>query len=173
MPIADSELDKSANAHLLRPAADTIYQAVKSWRDTPDSFEWWWLIIEHSGQRYTAIRFETLRDLLKTGGASMNTHLDDLPSARENPADWDHPFPGVVSPNVVEQSSVGTALAVQMVRDSPGSVLVVVNNGQFRGILAAHERTFAFADVMLLDMLEEYEQQPEQNPDAPVEPPQS
>jgi hypothetical protein len=161
MPIDAMELDKAANAHLLCPATDTVYAALTTWRSTPNSYEWWWLVIGHGDRRYTALRFETLRDLLAAPGAgvTMEMPLADLPPRRDNPADWERPFPGTVTPVVVEQNSMGTARAQQIVNDSPGRLLVVLDGDQFRGILSASERTFAFADTLLVDMLDEYEQQ--------------
>jgi hypothetical protein len=158
MPIAETELNKAANAHLLRSADDTVYRALKAWRDTPDSYEWWWLIIDHGDQRYTAIRFEGIRDALARPdpGVHMNARLADLPPLRDNPDDWEHPFPGVVTPTVVEQDTMSTAGAFRAMKDGPG-VLVVLQEGQFRGILSASERTFAFTDKPLLDMLDEFE----------------
>jgi hypothetical protein len=160
MPIDAAELVKAANAHVIRPAHDTVYQTLKAWRATADSYEWWWLIIQHDNRRYTAIRFEGLRDVLTYPGlnVTMNTPLTDLPSRRDNPADWERPFPGVVTPTVVEQTAMGTAHALQIMQDSPGQVLVVLHDGQFRGILSGSQRTFAFSDKPLLDMLDEFEQ---------------
>jgi len=44
----------------------------------------------------------------------------------------------------------------------------VLRDGFFRGILAGSERTFAFTDDLLLDMLEQYEQQAAESSDAPA-----
>ncbi|MBN1678994.1 MAG: hypothetical protein JW966_01795 [Anaerolineae bacterium] len=160
MPIADSELDKTTNAYILQPADHTIHRALQIWRNTPTSFEWWWLIIEHGDQQYTALRFETLRETLSREyiNVNMNMRLGDLPAYRDNPADWDHPFPGVVTPKVIERDEVGTARALQIMRNSPGRVLIVLRNGLFYGILSSSERIFAFTDKPLLDMLDEFEQ---------------
>lgn len=170
MPIADSELNKAANAHLVRPAEDTVYSALQVWRSTPNSYEWWWLVIDHGEGQFTALRFETVRDLLQSPdyAVGMHTRLGDLPRRREDPANWGRPLPGVVTPVVVEQDAMGTARALQIMRDSPGRVLVVVNQGQFRGILSASERTFAFTDKPLLDMLDEYEQGSDPSGGAPA-----
>jgi hypothetical protein len=159
MPIDDTQLDRETNAHLVRPATDTVYQALRAWRDTPNSYEWWWLIIEHDHRRYTAIRFEDLRELLGVpdSGVTMHTPLAVLPDRRNNPRDWQHPQPGVVTPTVVEQSAMGTARALQAMEDSPGRVLVVLHDGRLRGILSSAQRTFAFADKLLMDMLDEFE----------------
>lgn len=159
MPIADAELHKPAHAHLLRPAAETVFTALRAWRDTPGRQEWWWLIIQHDDRLYTALRFSDLRDLLALGkrGAHMNTPLADLPYRRANPSDPDRPLPGAVSPTVVDGAQVSTARALEMVRESPGWVLVVLDGGKFRGILTESARTFAFADTPLLDMLETFE----------------
>ena len=159
MPIADSELNKPANTHLLRPATETVLAALRAWRGTPDPYEWWWLVIEHADQHFTAIRFGELRDALAHDGMNvhMNTLLGDLPPRRDNPVDWERPFPGVVTPTVVDQATIGTARALRLVQDSPARVLVVLADGAFKGILAAGERTFAFADQPLLDMLEQFE----------------
>ncbi len=170
MPIADSELDKTANAHLVRPAGDTLYTALQVWRSTPNSYEWWWLVIDHGDAQFTALRFEAVRDLLRDSEqrVTMHTRLGDLPPRRENPDAWGPPLPGVVTPVVVEQAAMGTARALQIMRDSPGRVLVVVNQGQFRGILSGSERTFAFTDKPLLDMLDDYEQGSEPPGDDPA-----
>jgi hypothetical protein len=159
MPIADAEMNKSANAYLCRPATETVFTALRAWRDTPDSFEWWWLIIEHGERQYTAIRLAGLRDLLvqRKRGVHMNTPLADLPYQRPNPDDPDHPLPGVVSAAVVDSEAVNTTRALEMVQASPGQVLVVLQNGKFRGILSATSRTFAFSDKPLLDLLNDFE----------------
>lgn len=180
MPIADTELNKPANKYLLRPADESIYHALQTWKQSSDSQEWWWLIIEHGDRRYTALRFETLRDALAKGVIAMAARLADLPPRRENPADWQHPFPGIVTPVIVEQEAIGTARALQMVRESPGHVLVVLNNGRVRGILSDSQRTFAFADKLLLDMLDQFEQESgsetvilNQPPETPPTPPET
>ncbi|NDJ74932.1 MAG: hypothetical protein GYB65_01625 [Chloroflexi bacterium] len=159
MPIDDTQLDKATNAHVLCPAQHTVHQALRAWRKQSNSYEWWWLIIEGDNRRYTATRFEELREMLAHAdlNVGMNTRLADLPPRRSNPADWDRPFPGVVTPTVTEQSALGTARALQTMQDSPGQVLVVLHEGRFRGILSASQRTFAFADKPLMDMLEEFE----------------
>jgi hypothetical protein len=159
MPIADVELDKLARAYLLRPASETVFTALRAWRSAPDSYEWWWLVIQHDDQLYTAIRFAELRDLLvwPKHGVHMNTPLADLPYRRDNPNDPERPLPGVVSPNVVDGATVQTARALEMTQASPGQVLIVLQDGKFRGILGVTSRTFAFADKPLLDLLEEFE----------------
>jgi hypothetical protein len=159
MPIADAELNKLARAHLLRPASETVFTALRAWRSAPDCYEWWWLVIQHDERLYTAIRFAELRDLLiqQKRSVHMNTPLADLPYRRDNPDDPAHPLPGVVSPNVVDGATVQTARALQMTQASPGQVLIVLQDGKFRGILSMTSRTFAFADKPLLDLLEEFE----------------
>jgi hypothetical protein len=182
MPIPDSELNKPSNAHLVRPAADSVYKALHAWRGTPGSQEWWWLVIDQGSQKYTAIRFGTVRDVLARPdlGVTMETHLADLPLRRENPADWAHPLPGAVLPPVVEQDAIGTARALQIVQDNPGRVLIVLRGGRFRGILSAGERVFAFNDKPLIDMIAEFEQKetgsetillPDSDPSAPADKP--
>jgi hypothetical protein len=180
MPIAETELDKPANKHLVRPAAESVFRALQLWRQTPESQEWWWLIIEHGERRYTALRFENLRETLAKQTISMTTRLSELPARRKNPADWEHPFPGVVTPVVVEQDAIGTARALQMVRESPGHVLVVLKEGRVRGILSDSQRTFAFADKLLLDMLDQFENESSsetvilnQPPEIPPTPPET
>ncbi|MBN1202076.1 MAG: hypothetical protein JXJ20_09490 [Anaerolineae bacterium] len=160
MPIADAELHKAANAHLTRHASQTVYQALKAWRGTPGSYEWWWLIIDHGHQHFTAIRFEGLRDMLAHPDldVTMDTLLADLPPYRDNPANWEQPFPGVLEPAVVDQAEISTARALRMRDHSPGHLLIVLSDEQFRGILSTSERIFAFTDKPLLDMLEEYEE---------------
>lgn len=167
MPIADSELNKSANAHLLRPASQTVHEALRAWRAVLGSYEWWWLIIDFDAGRFTAIRFDGLRELLSKGEVTMNTRLEDLPLRRENPADWDRPLPGVVMPKVVDQNTAGMASVQALLQNSPGRMVIVMNSGAFRGIISAGERTFAFADKPLLDMLDEFEGISAQPPTAP------
>jgi hypothetical protein len=159
MPITDAELNKPAHAHLLRPASETVFTALRAWRDAPARYEWWRLIIQHGDRQYTAIRFAELRDLLvrQKRSVHMNTALADLPYRRDNPDDAAHPLPGVVSPTVVDGETVSPTRALEMAQASPGQVLIVLQDGKFRGILCVTSRTFAFADKPLLDLLEEFE----------------
>lgn len=159
MPIADVELDRLARAHLLRPASETVFTALRAWRSAPDSYEWWWLVIQHPDQVYTAIRFEELRDLLtrQKPGVHMNTLLADLPPRRADPADPGRALPGVVVPDVVDGEAIQTARALEMMQTSPGQVLVVLQDGHYRGILGVINRTFAFPDKPLLDLLATFE----------------
>lgn len=167
MPIADAELAKPANAFLVRPADETVLAALRAWRDTPQSYEWWWLLIDHGAARFTALRFEDLRDLLASPdlGVTMQTRLADLPSRRENPDNWAQPWPGVYTPEVVQQDALSTAQALQRMRDAPGRILIVADGARLAGILTDTQRTFAFADRPLLDLLEDYEQ-PRHTPPA-------
>ena len=84
MPIADATLARPLNAHLWRPAHDTVLNALQMWRTTPQAAAWWWLVIDHSGGRFTALRFDTLRQLLlrRDLGVTMQTRLADLPPAQ-------------------------------------------------------------------------------------------
>jgi hypothetical protein len=159
MPVAESELKKAANAHLIRPATETVFTALRAWRDTPGRYEWWWLVIQHDARLYTAIRFGGVRDLLvqRKREVHMNTPLAELPYQRPNPDDPDQALPGVVSPTVIDGAEVNTARALDMVETSPGQVVIVLQNGVFQGILSSASRTFAFADKPLLDMLNDFE----------------
>lgn len=160
MPIADAELAKPANAYLVRPADETVLAALQAWRDAPQSYEWWWLLIDHGAARFTALRFEDLRKLLASPdlGVTMHTPLANLPACRENPDNWAQPWPGVVTPGVVQQDALSTAQALQRMRDVPGRILIVVDGTRLAGILTDTQRTFTFADRPLLDLLEDYEQ---------------
>lgn len=160
MPIADTELDKPVNAYIVCPASSTVLEALEAWRSTPDSYEWWWLVIDHGGQRFTALRFEALRDLLTqpSCGVDMDTLLGDLPSGSDNPADWSQPFVGAYTPDTVDQTRLSAAQAMQQVRTAPGQILIVLNGTELRGILTGSQRTFTFTDRHLLDMLADYEQ---------------
>lgn len=159
MPIADTELHKPANSHIYAPASATILDALRTWRATADSYEWWWLIIGHADRTFTAIRFEGFRQLLTQPETqvTMATRLDALPEQRENPLDWNRPHPGVVTPTVVEQDEMGAARAQQVARSSPGGLLIVTRYGDLAGILSTSHRTFAFTDELLVDMLDEFE----------------
>jgi hypothetical protein len=159
MPVAENELNKAGNAHLIRPATETVFTALRAWRDTPGRDEWWWLIIQHDARLYTAIRFGSVRDLLarRKREVHMNTPLAELPYERPNPDDPDQPLPGVVSPTVVDGAEINTARALDRVQASPGQVVIVLQDGVFQGILSGTSRTFAFADKPLLDMLEDFE----------------
>ncbi len=159
MPVTDADLNQPAHAHLLRPATETVFSALRVWRDTPGRQEWWWLVIEHDAQRYTALRFSELRDLLvqRKRRTHMNTPLTKLPARRDNPDDPDHPLPGVVTPIVVDGAVTGAAAAREIAHTSPGQVVVIVQDGQFQGIISITSRTFAFADKPLLDLLEDFE----------------
>ncbi len=166
MPIADATLTRPLNAHLWRPAHDTVLNALQMWRTTPQAAAWWWLVIDHSGGRFTALRFDTLRQLLlrRDLGVTMQTRLADLPPAQRNPADWTQPVPGVIEPRTVDQDAVSEARARTLQQNSPAHLLVVLRDGIFRGVLASSDRTFAFTDDLLLDMIEQYEQQASETP---------
>jgi hypothetical protein len=159
MPIADAEFSKSTHAHLIRPATEPVLAALRAWRDAPDHVEWWWLIVQHSDQLYTAIRFAELRDALRDPDIQvhMNTPLAELPYRRPNPADPDHPFPGVVTPRVVDGDALTTEEAQRMIHDSPGGVLVALRQGHFRGILSAAAPTTSVADPPLIELLGQFE----------------
>ncbi len=153
MPLPDSLLDKPLNAHRCRPAGETVLAALRDWRGTPGAASWWWLVIDHGQGRFTATRFDSLRQMLARPalGVTMATRLADLPAHAE-------PLPGVVTPPTVEQDAATPAQARQLQAASPGGMLVVLRDGAFRGVLASAERTFAFTDRPLLDMIEQYEQ---------------
>jgi hypothetical protein len=159
MPIPDSELHKPSNAYLLRPASDNVHATLQAWRDSANSYEWWWLIVDHGDQQYAALRFESLRDILfhPDLDVHMNTRLADLPPLRVNPADPATPIPGVHRPHVVEQQALAPDDIFDRLRASPGGVLVVVQDGRFRGILSSGVRTFAFTDLPLRALLEEFD----------------
>lgn len=168
MPIADATLARPLNAHLWRPAHDTVLDALRAWRAAPKSAVWWWLVIDHGSGHFTALRFDTLRQLLGRPdlGVTMNTRLADLPPARHNPADWTQPVPGVIEPRTVDQDGVSEARARTLQQNSSANLLIVLRDGIFRGVLAGSERTFAFTDDLLLDMLEQYEQQAAESSDT-------
>lgn len=173
MPIPDSLLDKPQNAHLRRPAHETVYEALRAWRFTPHAADWWWLVIDHGGGAFRAAQFETLERMLRRPelNVTMRTRLADLPSAQD-----EHGVPGVLDPQTVEQNALTSAAARQAKASSPGHVLIVLRSGAFRGILASAERTFAFTDHPLMDMLDQYEQQTaassgSDSPSSPPEPP--
>lgn len=170
MPIADAFLDRPLNAHIWRPARDTVLDALRTWRATPLSAVWWWLVIDHGSGRFTALRFDTLRQLLLRPdlGVTMLTPLGNLPPAQHNPADWTQPVPGVIEPRTVDMDEISPSRARQIQANSPANLLVVLRDGFFRGVLAGSERTFAFTDDLLLDMLEHYEQQAAESPDTPA-----
>ncbi len=169
MPIADTELDKPVNAYIACPASNTVLDAIEAWRSTPDSYEWWWLIIDYGDGRYNALRFEALRDLLTQPdyGITMETELGDLPCGYDNPDDWSHPVVGAYVPDTVDQNDLSAAQAMQLVRNAPGQILIVLNGQQLRGILTGSQRTFTFTDRHLLDMLSDYEQSGTPPPAAP------
>lgn len=153
MPLPDSLLDKPLNAHRCRPADETVLAALRDWRATPGAASWWWLVIDHGQGRFTATRFDTLRQMLSQMApeVTMTTRLADLPAQTEL-------LPGVVVPPAVEQEATAPAQARQLQAASPGGLVVVLRDGAFRGVLASAERTFAFTDRPLLDMIEHYEQ---------------
>jgi hypothetical protein len=159
MPITDAVLHQPAHAHLLRPAAETVFTALRAWRDTAGSTETWWLIIQYDAQHYTAIRFGELRDMLvgRKRTAHMNTPLADLPYRRANPDDPDHPLPGVISPTIVDGATLDSARAIEMLQTGPGQMLVVLREGRFQGILSVAHPTFVYFDHPLLDLLETFE----------------
>ena len=168
MPIPDATLARPLNAHLWRPAHETVLDALRAWRATPMSAGWWWLVIDHGSERFTALRFDTLRQMLVRPdlGVTMETRLADLPVARHNPTDWTQPLPGVIEPQTVDQDAVSEARARHLQQNSPANLLVVLRDGVFRGVLSGSERTFAFTDDLLLDMIEQYEQQAPESPDT-------
>jgi hypothetical protein len=170
MPISESELKRNTNTHLLAVADDTVADTLLRWRSQPDPREWWWLIIAHGGEKYTALRFQALARLITAHSITGSTRLADLPVERENPAAWDQPIPGVITPVTVEQPQIGPAQAQRMLQDTP--LLIVLHNGQFQGILSGSFRTFTFNDKPLLDLLDEFVQAPDAppllpNPDEP------
>jgi hypothetical protein len=163
MPISDDRLQSDVNAHIVVPAAATVFEALQQWRTGHPRFgkgrEWWWLIIEYQVGQYTAIPFEQLRELLMTEqfGVNHSTLLSTLPPARDNPEDWANPLPGVVIARVVEKNSLSTSAALRQAENSPGNLLVVIDQGKLVGIINKRMRNFAMANQSLLDLLEEME----------------
>jgi hypothetical protein len=159
MPIPDSELAQSFHAHIYRAATDSVYAALQAWRTTPGSRAWWWLVIEHDMQLYTAIRFSELYSLLKPVDAPvhMNTPLAELPHWRKNPNNPTRALPGIVTPLIVEQDGISMAQAQESVQESPENIVVVLRNKLFRGILTSGEHPFGFTDEPILDLLDQWE----------------
>lgn len=184
MPISDDRLYAEVNAHILASATDTVRQAVKAWQAGRSRWgvgrEWWWLIIQYDNGLYTAIAFEQLRDLLASPDVDVDfdTRLSALPA--EDHSDWRNPKPGVIATRVVDKERYSTANALHLAENAPGNMLVVMENGEFSGILSKRMRNFAMADLSLLNLLEELEAQeatstpasstsstPSPSPDAP------
>jgi hypothetical protein len=162
MPIADDRLQADTNAYILMQANQTIRDALIEWSKggtrwgTPR--EWWWLVIENGSQKFTAIPFEQIRDLLGQGHPSvtMETRLAELPEATQHPESW-HLSPGVIMGKVADKNNYNTATALQLAENSPGQLLVITEQGKCVGILSKRTRSFAMATLSLLKMLEDDE----------------
>jgi hypothetical protein len=159
MPLTNADLNRATHAHLLSPATDSVYHALRAWRDRPNSAEWWWLIIEHDDVHYTALRFETLREMLRSAQVAihMNTLLQDLPGPRPDPEHPDRPLPGVIMPDTVEAALLSGDAARAAAQASEGGLLVVLHDKLFRGIISTGTRSFEFTDQPLLALLDEFE----------------
>lgn len=162
MPIADDRLQADTNAYILMRANQTLRDALIEWSKggtrwgTPR--EWWWLVIEHGSQKFTAIPFEQIRDLLgqPNSGVTMATVLAELPEAAQHPESWQL-SPGVITGKVADKTNYSTASALQLAENSPGQLLIVTEYGKCVGIISKRTRSFAMATFSLLKMLEEDE----------------
>lgn len=159
MPLTDADLNRAAHAHLLHSATDSVYHALRAWRDTPHCAEWWWLIIAHDDSDYTALRFETLREMLRNPHTAihMNTLLQDLPGPRPDPEHPDRQLPGVIMPETVEAAILSGDAARAAAQASEGGLLIVLHDGLFRGIISTGTRSFEFTDRPLLLLLDDFE----------------
>ena len=128
------------------------------------SYEWWLRSIMGAA-RFRLYCLEDLATCSRPRSGGDDATLADLPSRRENPDNWAQPWPGVYTPEVVQQDALSTAQALQRMRDAPGRILIVADGARLAGILTDTQRTFAFADRPLLDLLEDYEQ-PRHTPPA-------
>ncbi len=159
MPISDSELARPVHGHVRCPHTHSVHAALHAWRSTPGSVAWWWLIIEHKNQLYTAIRFSELYNLLKPLDAPvhMNTPLADLPYWHRNPHNPTRGLPGVVSPAVVERDGISIAQVRELIEENPENVVVVLRNGVFQGIVSSDEHPVVYADEPLRELLAQFE----------------
>lgn len=159
MPLTDADLHRATHAHLYRPATESVYNTLRAWRDTPHSAEWWWLIIAHEDGYYTALRFETLREMLRMPhvGIHMHTLLKDLPGPRPDPEHPGQQLPGVVEPDTVEAARLSGEAARAAAQTGEGGLLIVLHDGLYRGIISTGSRSFAFTDQPLMVLMDEFE----------------
>ena len=160
MPISDAELNKPVNACVSRMGEETVHAALQTWRDTGDSYEWWWLVIAHGEQHFTAVRFEGLRDMLLNSeiDVHMNTHLRDLPHEQPNPANPQRALPGVITPPVVQRAELDDDEAHQYLGAHPDTLVVVVEGSELKGIVSGAERQYGFSGLSLRALLEDFDE---------------
>jgi hypothetical protein len=161
MPISEERLQAEVNAHILANANETVKETLRRWKTGHSQWgmgrEWWWLIIQYDTNRFGAIPFEDLRELLmdSASGVTGDSLLANLPPADHT--NWRTPKPGVIAARTVEQNTHSTASALHLTENSPGNLLVVTRNGQLLGILNKRMRNFAMASLSLLSLLDEME----------------
>lgn len=151
MPISPDAL---SHAYLVRPAHESLHTTLHVWRDTLNSQESWWLIIQHDDGRYTAARFADLRMMLPHPDLTvhMNTFLAELPARAD-----DGSRPGVVAPLIADMAATDAARAEGLRDQSPGGVLIVMEDGAFKGILSQAMPAPASVSRSLRDILAAYD----------------
>jgi hypothetical protein len=124
MPIQEWALNAPVNAHVAISGAATLRQAFAVLTSSEVNGEpWWHLVVARTDGTWGVAKYADLYTLAAADETQLDVPLDELD--------------GLISGNVVEQQSIGTALARDRARRSPGKLLVVTDGGELVGILRA------------------------------------
>jgi len=122
MPISRAELEAQRNRHLVLSGRVTLRQILVLLAAAPQRCELWWhLVVQRSDGAWGIARIAELYEAARGDSARLDAPIEQLDSI--------HPA------RVVEQDS-GVARAYRLLRQPPGTALVVLKQGRPAGILA-------------------------------------
>jgi|GEM_PF-6534439 len=134
MPISDDAIRKYQRSYVRCRSDETTADAFYRLKEV-DGYAWWYILVEFPNGSFGAVQAGELWTQFEQAAdraAFLRRRLGDLG------------LPGV---RVAEKGSMGTAQAEALVPLVPPMVLVVVDRGQFVGILSRFDRGGGFVDI--------------------------